>query len=400
MSEATRDYFSNRLDWSLRPNRISEAIAARRAAGRPVLDLSESNPTAAGLDYPAAEIVESLADPRSLVYEPAAAGLAASRRAVAGHYASRGVAVDPDRILLTASTSEGYAFLFKLLADPGDEILVPAPSYPLFDFLARLDSVRIVHYPLIYDHGWMIDFPSLAQTAGPRTRALVIVNPNNPTGSYIKRGEYEQLVEFCRGRNLAIISDEVFSDFPFDSDVGRVDTLCRNERGLSFSLSGISKSCGLPQMKLGWVVVSGSPEQRQAAFSRLELIADTYLSPGAPVQHALPRLFDAGGRVRDLIRRRTADNLGALRAVFDPASACSILHVEGGWYATVEVPRVLSEEEWTLRLLNLDGVLVQPGYFFDFPREAFLVISLLTSKEIFVEGIARIARRVAASTSG
>lgn len=385
---AVGGYFSNRLEWTQAVNRISLAAAAHP----PVFDLTGSNPTVAGFDYPA-DILDALASPGSLVYEPAPAGLAGPREAVAGYYAERGVAVAPERILLTASTSEGYGFLFKLLADPGDEILVPAPSYPLFEFLARLDSVRVVHYPLLYDHGWIIDFPALAEAAGPRTRAVVTVNPNNPTGNYLKRGEAEQLVEFCARRKLALVSDEVFSDFPLRDDPERADTLCRNERGLSFSLSGISKICGLPQMKLGWIVVAGEAGLRREAFSRLELVADTYLSAGAPVQHALPRLFEACGGVRDQIRRRTAGNLGALRTALARAPACRVLDVEGGWYAVVEVPRIMSEEEWTLSLLEREGVLVQPGFFFDFAREAFLVLSLLTPEGAFREGVGRLAER-------
>ncbi len=379
-------YFSNRLEWTQAVNRISQAAAARP----PEFDLTGSNPTAAGFDYPA-DILEALASPGSLVYEPNPAGLAVARGAVAGYYAERGVAVEPERILLTASTSEGYGFLFKLLADPGDEVLVPAPSYPLFEFLARLDSVRVVHYPLLYDHGWMIDFPALAEAAGPRTRAVIIVNPNNPTGSYLKRGEAERLVDFCNRRKLALISDEVFADFPLRADGERVATLCSNQRGLSFSLSGISKICGLPQMKLGWIVAAGEAGLRREAFSRLELVADTYLSVGAPVQHALPRLLPVCGGVREEIRRRTAANLAAVRAALARAPACRVLDVEGGWYCVVEMPRIMSEEEWVLSLLEREGVLVQPGFFFDFAREAFLVLSLLTPEGVFREGVERLA---------
>jgi aspartate/methionine/tyrosine aminotransferase len=383
--------FSSRLDWSLPPNRISEALAARRAAGAPILDLTESNPTAAGFEYPAARILEALAAPAALTYEPAPAGLWKARQAAAGYYAGRGIQVSPDRILITASTSEAYAYLFKLLADPGDQVLAPRPSYPLFEFLASLEAVEVVHYPLVYDHGWMIDFDRLAAAAGPKTRAVIVVNPNNPTGSFLKRRELEQLVDFCRRLGLAIISDEVFSDYPLRADPERVETLAATEDVPVFCLSGLSKVCGLPQMKLGWIVANGPRE----TFERLELVADTYLSAGAPVQHALPELLAAGTGVRDQILLRTQANLAFLRTALDERSACRSLEAEGGWYAVLQVPRVLTEEEWTLALLDGDGVLVQPGYFFDFESEAFLVVSLLTRPDTFREGIGRLLRRIA-----
>lgn len=387
--------FSNRLDWNLPLNRISIALAARCAAGAEVLDLTESNPTAAGFDYPVAQVLGAFADPAALLYEPASAGLWKARQAAAAYYAARDVQVSPDRILITASTSEAYAYIFKLLAGPGDQILAPRPSYPLFEFLARLESVEIVHYPLIYDHGWMIDFERLAEAAGPRARAVVVVNPNNPTGSYVKREELEQLVEFCARRDLAILSDEVFSDYPLRPDPRRAETVATAGGALTFSLSGLSKVCGLPQMKLAWIVVTGPRPLAQEAFQRLELVADTYLSVGAPVQHALPKLLAIGRLVRDQILRRTAANLAGLRAALGERSACQALEVEGGWYAVLRVPRVLTEEEWTLTLLEQGGVLVQPGFFFDFESEAYLVVSLLTHPETFCEGIARLAAAVA-----
>ncbi len=391
--------FSNRLDWNLPPNRISQALSRRRASGAPVLDLTESNPTAAGLDYPTAQILEALADPAALVYEPASAGLSKARQAASEYYSDRGIQVPPERILITASTSEAYAYLFKLLAAPGDEILAPRPSYPLFEFLANLESVKIVHYPLLYDHGWMMDFERLAEAAGPKCRAVVLVNPNNPTGSFIKRRELEQLVDFSARRGLAIISDEVFSDYALRPDPQRVETLAATEDVLTFSLSGLSKTCGLPQMKLGWIALSGPRQPREQASERLELVADTYLSAGAPVQQALPKLLAAGGAVRDQIRWRTQANLAQLHAALGAGSVCRVLDVEGGWYAVLQMPRILSEEDWVLSLLEQDGVLVQPGYFFDFEREAYLVVSLLTEAEVFQTGIGALARRVAKLTA-
>lgn len=386
--------FSSRLAWDLKPNRLSMLLESKRRAGARILDLTESNPTRAGLPYPVARILAALADARSLVYEPLPAGLGKAREAVAAYYAERGHEVEPGRILITTSTSESYGYLFKLLGDPGDEILSPRPSYPLFEFLAGLESVSIIQYPLVYDGRWSIDFHALESAAGPRTRAIVIVNPNNPTGSFLKRHELERLVEFAAARNLAIVSDEVFADYTFGPDAQRVTTLAGFEGALAFSLSGLSKIAGLPQMKLGWMVVSGPEAMRRRAMERLELIADTYLSVGTPVQHALAQLLEAGAEVRDAIARRVRENLEFLRAEIAPDSPCRALEVEGGWYVTIRVPRTYSEEEWTLRLVEEDGVLVQPGFFFDFESEAYLVLSLLTQPEVFREGTRRLLAKV------
>ena len=358
-------------------------MAEKRAGGATVLDLTESNPTLAGLAYPE-RLMDSLANPAALRYEPDPAGMAAARAAVASYY---GGSVAPNRVLLTASTSEAYSFVFKLLADPGDEVLVPRPSYPLFEFLAELESVKAVQYPLVYDHGWMIDFERLASLTTPRTRAIVVVNPNNPTGSFLKREELVRLSALCRERGLALIADEVFADYAFGEDESRVSTLAGRELDmLSFSLSGLSKVSGLPQVKLGWIVVSGPEPWRSDAYARLEFIADTYLSVGTPVQCAAPVLLDAGISIREQIRRRTAENLRELRRLVG-GSAFGLLEVEGGWYATVQVPRIRSEEEWVLELLERLNVLVQPGFFYDFEHEGFVVVSLLTPEAIFKEGI-------------
>lgn len=378
--------FSSRLRWNLNPNPLSRLLAEKRSGGATVLDLTESNPTHAGLAYPEG-LLDALASPRALRYEPDPAGTAGAREAVASYYGGR---VAPNRLLLTASTSEAYSFVFKLLADPGDEVLVPRPSYPLFEFLADLESVKAIQYPLVYDHGWMIDFDRLAALTSPRTRAIVVVNPNNPTGSFLKREELARLSSLCVERGLALIADEVFADFDFDEDESRVSTLADRELEiLSFSLSGLSKVSGLPQVKLGWIVVSGPERQRREAFARLEFIADTYLSVGTPVQCAAPVLLGAGISIREQIRRRTAENLRELRQLVR-GSAFGLLEVEGGWYATVQVPRIRSEEEWVLELLQRLNVLVQPGFFYDFEREGFVVVSLLTPEPIFKEGIVRL----------
>ena len=368
--------FSSRFHWDLRPNRLTELLREKRRAGAGVLDLTESNPTHAGLEYPR-EITGALADERALRYDPAPPGMAEAREAVARYYAARGHRVGPERILLTASTSEGYAYLFKLLCDPGDEVLVPRPSYPLFEFLADMENVKVRQYPLRYHGEWEIDRDALAQAVTARSRAIVLVNPNNPTGSFLKRGE----LEFLKGLNLPLISDEVFADYPLQEDPSRVPTLA----GQGFAMSGLSKVAGLPQMKLGWIVVPGAE-----AMERLEWIADTYLSVSTPVQCAAAPLLWAGESVQRQIRGRCAANLAAVRTAL-VGSPADVLAVEGGWYATIKMPRIRSEEEWALELLSKDDVLLQPGFFYDFESEAFLVASLLTPPGTFDEGVRRLS---------
>lgn len=379
--------FSSRLNWSLPRNRLSSLLAEKRQAGARLLDLTESNPTRAGLDYPQAEILASLTDARALRYDPSPGGLRAAREAVAGYYRAEGLSIGPARVLLTASTSEAYAYLFKLLANPGDEILAPRPSYPLFEFLAGLESVRIRQYPLRYDGVWHVDFEALEQSITSRTRAIVAVNPNNPTGSFLKRAELERLEALAVRHNLAILSDEVFRDYALVEDAERVSTLAGQRQALTFSMSGLSKIAGMPQMKAGWMVASGPGSDE--ALEALELIADTYLSVSTPVQVALPRLLALSGGILEQIRQRTAANLVHLRQA-TRNSAATLLRVEGGWYAVLQIPRTRTEEEWTLKLLGECEVLVQPGFFYDFESEAFLVLSLLTGPATFAEGVARV----------
>lgn len=369
--------FSSRISCSLEPSRLAQAIERRRGG---LLDLTQSNPTAAGIDYPELQMVAALADVRSLRYEPQSLGLESAREAVSEYY---GGWMSADRILLTASTSEAYSYLFKLLCNPGDRILVPRPSYPLFEFLAHLECVEVVQYPVHYHGGWYIDVDALAALIDDRTRAIVHVNPNNPTGSYLKQREYQALAS----HGLPLIADEVFADYSLREDSSRVASVSGCHDVLTFALSGLSKTAGLPQMKLGWIVTSG-PGCREA-LQRLELIADTFLSPGAPVQLAAPEFLRMAADVRAQIQSRTRRNLARLRQLAE-GSAAELLDVEGGWYATIRVPRVRSEEEWIIHLIEEHGTLVQPGYFYDFDSEAYLILSLLTAPEIFIEGAARI----------
>lgn len=380
--------FSSRFPWRAEPNAVSRLLAEKQAAGVALIDLTESNPTHAGFSYEWDEIAAALGDPRSAVYEPSPAGLREARQQVAAYYAARGVAADPASIFLTASTSEAYSYLFKLLCDPGDEILIPAPSYPLFEHLAGLEAVRTVPYPLHFDQGWLLDVEEIRERLTSRSRAVVVVHPNNPTGSYLKAAEWRELSALCERHGLAAISDEVFADFAFEPDPQRQNSLAATEGPLVFVLSGLSKVAGLPQMKLGWIVVAGERDLRRQAAARLEWIADTFLSVAAPVQWALPRLLAVGAEVRGQIRARTGRNLERLRAAATPETR--VLPAEGGWYATIQAPRVRSEEEWVLGLLARRHVLLQPGFFYDFPAEAFLIVSLLPAPEWFDEGVRRL----------
>ena len=380
--------FSSRFHWDFQPNRLTQLLDEKRRARTPVLDLTESNPTHAELIYPP-DMMQAFDNARAFDYRPAPAGALGARASVAAYYAERGYHVAPERILLTASTSEAYAYLFKLLADPGDNVLVPRPSYPLFDYLATMESIEVRPYPLVYYGGWSIDLDGLAAAITDRTRAIVVVHPNNPTGSYVKRTELDALVGLCRDRELALISDEVFSDYDFAPDPQRAGTLAAVTDCLAFSMSGLSKIAGLPQMKLGWIAVNGPAALRTEAFEKLEWIADTYLSVGTPVQRAAEALLQAGEQVQMQIRKRCATHLSLAREAL-ARSPANILAVEGGWYITLQVPQVRSEEEWALDLLQRYDVVVQPGFFYDFTSEAYLVVSLLTAPEAFREGIARL----------
>lgn len=368
------------------PNALTRALAEAKTRG-PVLDLTVSNPTTAGLAYDEDAILGAFADRAMLTYEPHPLGHASAREAVAqeiGH--------DAARIALTASTSEAYAVLFKMLCDPGDEILVPAPSYPLLGWLAAFEAVRLTPYPLVYAGRWMVDTRALRAAVTPRTKAIVVVSPNNPTGSYLGRSELDAMLDL----GVPIVSDEVFARYPLGNGIAedRVATILEARRGLVFSLAGLSKSCGLPQMKLGWIAAGGDPLHAAAATQRLEIVLDAYLSVGAPVQVALPRLLAAGRDVAHAISARTKNNLATVRRAFANASHATILDVEGGWYVTARVPETMTDEEWAVSLVTEDAVHVHPGFFFDMDRGAHLVMSLLTPEAELAEGVARIARRL------
>ena len=388
--------FSSRLPEALGPNALTRAVARLRDAGVAWLDLTETNPTVVGLPYPTG-LLQPLAGEAGLTYAPDSTGLASARAAVAAEYARRGVRLTSDRVVLTASTSEAYAWLFKLLCDPGDAVLVPQPSYPLFDLLTSLEAVGAQPYRLEYHGQWGIDRESLLAALTPRSKAVLVVAPNNPTGSMLRADDRTWLWKVCSQRGLAIIADEVFADYPLCRRGDAVSAM-GDAPVLTFSLGGLSKSAGLPQLKLGWIALDGPAPAVESARQRLELIADTYLSVSTPVQLSAARLIESGRTMRDAIATRLARNLQQLRSAAAGHPALSLLEPEGGWSAVLRVPAVESEEALVLRLLQDAHVLVHPGYFFDFPTEAFLVISLLPESAVFATAIDRVVASIAFSS--
>ena len=386
--------FASRTEWSQVPNRLSQLLEKRRRAGLPILDMTESNPTRCGFDFDAGEILAALAGPGSLSYDPQPRGLLTAREAIAAYYAERGASVDPEHIFLTTSTSEAYAHIFRLLGNPGDNILVPSPGYPLFEILGGLNDLKLNSYPLAYDHGWRIQVETLRERVNARTRAVVVVHPNNPTGSFVKIQELKSLLDCCREKSLALIADEVFADYAFEGDAKRVTTHAQVGDALAFTLSGLSKISALPQMKLAWVVVSGPEERVEQALTRLEFIADAYLSVSAPLAHALPRLLGSRRAIQPQIVARIRGNLRQLDARLAAGTPVSRLEIEGGWYAILKLPTIRTDEEWAIDFLREDGVLGHPGHFYDFASEGFVVLSLLPRPESFEEGISKILARV------
>jgi alanine-synthesizing transaminase len=380
------EVFADRTNWNLKANPLSEALARHRAAAKPLLDLTASNPTDCGFAYDSRAILEALANPASLKYDPDPRGLLGARQAVAAYYAARSAEVAADSIILTTSTSEAYSFVFRTLCNPGDEILIPEPSYPLFAFLADIQDVKLVRYPLDYDYGWQINFHALQQGITPRTRAVIVVHPNNPTGHFTKPGDLEKLNEICSARNLAIIADEVFLDFAIQGDHAPF-TFAQNAAALTFSMSGLSKISGLPQMKAAWLVTSGPEQLKTQALARMEIIADTYLSMNAPVQSAIPALVAQRHSFQTQLRARVRKNLAELDRELATQKYCARLAVEAGWYAVLRVPATRSDEELAIELLTRKNVYVHPGHFYDFPSDGFLVVSLITREEEFAKGL-------------
>ena len=378
--------FAKRTNWNLTPNRLSQALAAHRAAGKPLLDLTVSNPTECGFEYDRSAILNALGNPAALSYEPNPRGLESARRAVAGYYAGRNEDVSTEDIFLTASTSEAYSYVFRTLCDPGDEVLIPSPSYPLFDFLADIQDVSLVRYPLLYDHGWQIDFHALEQAITPRTRGVIVVHPNNPTGNFVKSGEMGKLNAICSALGMAIIADEVFLDFAVEEK--RPASFAANRGAPTFTLSGLSKICGLPQMKAAWLIVSGPQLWKSEALERLEVIADTYLSVNTPVQLAIPKFLERRQAFQEQVRSRVRRNLAELDRQLAAQKAVSRLAVEGGWSVVLRVPATRSDEDRAFDLLASKGISVHPGHFYELPSQGYLLASLLSPALDFSTGMA------------
>jgi alanine-synthesizing transaminase len=387
--------FSQRTDWNTEESELARAHRERLASGLPIADLTASNPTRCGFAYPAS-LLGALTDSRALQYDPQPKGLLSAREAVCAYYRAHAVALDPEQIVLTTSTSEAYSFLFRLLCDPADEILIPQPSYPLFDFLAGLDDVRLKAAPLVYENGWQIDAEGIRRAITPQTRAIVIVHPNNPTGHYTKPWEAEQLARLCREFGLSLIVDEVFLDYSFGgkakSPGAKAESFVRGPEfahGLEgvpvYVVSGLSKIAGLPQMKAAWIVAAGV--EREDALARLEVIADTFLSMNAPVQLAMPAWLEGRAAIQEQIRQRVAANLAVLDQAVETVESAQRLEVEGGWYAVLRIPAVAPDEQTVLALLER-GVWVHPGYFFGMPESGWLVVSLLAPEAEFSNGVA------------
>jgi aspartate/methionine/tyrosine aminotransferase len=425
--------FSDRTNWRLTQNRFTQAVEEVRGRGARVLDLTASNPTRVGLEYDSRAILDELRSERALDYDPQAKGLLSAREAVARYYrerCSRGerdvasnvptdraanprgsIQVDPERIVLTTSTSEGYSYVFRLLCNAGDELLVPKPSYPLFEFLADLQDVKLVPYALIYDHGWQMDFHSMEKAVTARTRGVVVVHPNNPTGSYVRTGELVAFNEFCRAHGLAVIADEVFLDYSLGDEISaasavefrstgqpmaaiptflRAPSFAGNQDVLTFTLSGLSKISALPQMKVAWVVTSGPEDEVAPAMARLEVIADTYLSMNAPLQWAVPVMLEQRKSIQRQLRERVRRNLSRLDRQLAGQKTCQRLDFEGGWCAVLRVPVTRSDEELAIALVREKAVVVHPGHFYDFESDGYLVLSLIAPEADFEQGIERL----------
>ena len=414
--------FSRRTNWPLNVNPLSAALSSLREQNILILDLTESNPTRCGFQYPTEKILSSLAEAQNMIYSPSASGSPEARTAVSQYYRRKGFEVDPKRIFLTASTSEAYSYLFRLLLNPGEGVLVGRPSYPLFEFLVELNDARMETYPLVYEGKWRIDLQALEKAIHPKTRVMILVNPNNPTGSFVTQDELAVIKQLCLKHHIALICDEVFSDYAFQEDSRRVLSLVSTPDVLSFLLGGISKSLGLPQMKCGWIAAGGPAALVNESLASPGVIADTYLSVNTPVQNALSRWLAWQEDISKEIQNRLKQNWELLKKLVRHSEERSdeeshpeeilrfaqndgkalfrsnppqVLNCEGGWYAVLKLPSGKhSEEEWAMEFLQKDHVFVHPGYFFDFKEEPFIVLSLLPQPETFKRGVERILRRI------
>ena len=390
--------FARRTQWKLAANRYSTALNRARARGAQLLDLTASNPTCCGFNFDSQAILGSLSNTESLEYDPQPQGLLSARQAVTEYYNKSKLAraedsIAAEQVFLTTSTSEAYSYLFRLLCDAGDEVLVPRPSYPLFEFLADIQDVQLRPYELFYDDGWHIDLGGVAKAASHSSRAALVVNPNNPTGSFVHLQELGELESLCREREMALIADEVFLDYEVERNADF--SAAFSHECLAFTLSGLSKISCLPQMKLAWIVVNGPEKLRDEARARLEIIADTYLSVNAPIQYALPQLLAQKDETQQQLSSRIRINLRSLDERLKQVPSVQRLLVEGGWYAVLRLPAKQSDEDLAIELIEREGVIMHPGHFYDFPQDGYLVVSLITPAEEFSEGISRVLKKLA-----
>jgi alanine-synthesizing transaminase len=383
--------FSSRTDWNTTPNRLSGLTTEKHLRGESIVDLTESNPTKCKFYYPNEKILSALTEPSILSYQPEPRGLLGTRKAIAEYYAEQGIVIAPEQIILTSSTSEAYSFLFKLLCNAGDEVVVPQPSYPLFEYLCQLNDITLRNYRLAYDGEWHIDFASLQAQFSERTRAIILVHPNNPTGSYLKQNDFDRIYSLASEYHLSLIADEVFGSYNISPDVHCANILTSQSLVPMFSLNGISKLLGLPQFKLSWIVIDGNLQQRDEALNRLDIIADTFLSVNTPAQIALPKLLHSALDVRNQIRLRVQTNYKLLQNIFKDSST-SVLRAEGGWYAILQLPQKYSDDNWAEEILTHQNILVQPGHFFDMEQKSCIVISLLPISSLFEDALLRLQR--------
>ncbi|OGX25781.1 MAG: hypothetical protein A3D10_03750 [Omnitrophica WOR_2 bacterium RIFCSPHIGHO2_02_FULL_48_11] len=391
--------FAKRTDWEMTQNELISQLDEARKSGKDIIDLTESNPTRCQFSYPKEKILKKLSAAQNILYDPSPRGNLSARQAIAQYYKNKHWNVSPGQIFLSASTSEAYTFLFRLLTNPGERVLFPRPSYPLFEFLVGLNDIKMDTYPLVYHHRnglgqWSLDLDALRQEIQSTTKAIVLVNPNNPTGSFIKKHELEELNKICAEYNIALISDEVFMDYSFQKNNSKAVSLVENHKVLTFTMGGLSKTLALPQMKLSWIIVNGPEQIVSQASERLEIILDTYLSVNTPVQNALDEWLALQPEINKNILDRVMANRQFLVEQIRDFPACEFLEAEGGWYAIIQLPPERTEETWILDFLNEDHVFVHPGYFFDFLEEPYIVVSLLPPVGQFQTGIRRVLMRI------
>jgi len=385
--------FAQRTNWPLEKNQLTVTLEKLQNKRVPIIDLTESNPTRCDFDYNNEEILNPFNEKTNLIYEPSPQGKSSTRDVIAQYYKTKNQEVPGNRIFLTSSTSEAYSYLFRLLVDVKAQVLFPRPSYPLFQFLGDLNDIQLNYYSLTYDGQWQIDWPDFKNTIGQKTKAIVLVNPNNPTGNFLKKDDISKLNEICQQKNIVLICDEVFWDFAFDQ-TKEYESLVNNEQVLTFTLGGLSKTLGLPQMKLSWIIINGPEKLVHDSIKRLEIISDTYLSVNTPTQNALARWISKKDEIQKEILTRIKQNLTFLHSQVHASSHCQFYNVEGGWYVVIKIPSMLSEEEWVLKFLEDDHVYVHPGYYFDFEQEAFIIICLLPPPQMLQQGIERIINRI------